>query len=94
MAAGGETGSVSENEGAPKPLLLSSEDQIVSSNVHPTQNVLAVGDIAGKLTVYYFECMLLSTFTKHLFCLGIPSEQVRSAVRFAASLHRLDTPVG
>ena len=54
MAAGGETRSVSENEGSPRPLLLGNEDQLVSSDVHPTQDILAVGDIAGKLNVYYF----------------------------------------
>ena len=45
-----------EDDGAPKPLFMGNgqgEEQIVSTSAHPMQDILAVGDIAGKLTVYY-----------------------------------------
>lgn len=55
---------------APKPVLLDDDvgqggeqHQIVSSDLHPKQNLLAVGDIAGNLIMYLPESMVLMTIT-------------------------------
>ncbi len=61
----------SEDSDAPKPLLLDDgagqgeeQQQIVSTNLHPTRDLLAVGDIAGNLTMYYLlEFVVLLTIT-------------------------------
>ena len=61
---------------APKPLVYCSgdasgaiQDHIVSICTHPSRDLVGVGDIAGKITLYVKYLLLLSTFYLHM-CLA------------------------
>jgi hypothetical protein len=78
---------------APKPLIYggASGDQgvgghIVSITTHPSRDILGVGDIVGKITLYVNSVFTVDDL--YLILTDIPTEKMRSARRWPLSLLR------
>lgn len=85
---------------APKPLIYCNsdvsgrvQDHIVSVCAHPSRDLVGVGDIVGKITLYEISVFTSVDHYLHMLCmLGIHTKQMSSVAEWHLSHLSMDTP--